>query len=120
MRTHYLVAFCALIAMPCQAQEWSRTDTALEATYLALHSVDWSQSKYIAKHPESFYETNVFLGKHPHGGDVNVYFATTAIAHIAVAYLLPEKYRSMFQVATIGMEIGYVGKNYHIGIGFSF
>lgn len=116
----YLVALLLIIATPCHARDWTVTDTALESVYLVLHSIDWVQSKYTSKHTDTFYETNAFLGKHPHGGDVNAYFATAAIAHVSVAYLIPDKYRSIFQIATIGMEIGYVRNNYHIGVGIQF
>ena len=108
-----------LISAPCFADDWTSADTKREAVYLTLHSMDWMQTRYIAKNP-SFHEQNDLVGRNPSIGKVNNYFVATALLHVGVAYLLPTEYRKAFQYITIGMEIGAVAHNYQIGIKLDF
>jgi hypothetical protein len=66
-----LTVFLILIASPVQAeyrfaQDWTKTDTVLEAVYAGLTIVDWGQTRDIAKHPQQYSEMNPLLGKHPY------------------------------------------------------
>lgn len=110
----------------------------LEATYLALHAIDWAQTREIrpgnrkcdySYRTETFYnctgsieyrETNPILGNHPTSAQVNLYFAATAIAHVLIADALPSDYRKAFQYVTIGIESAVVVRNYQIGIRVGF
>ena len=102
------------------ADDWSREDVARQTAYTILHVADWAQSRYIAAHPDRFYETNGILGKHPSLGKVNTYFAATLIGHYAITALLPAKYRPVWQYGTITVEAYYVLHNNSLGIGFKF
>lgn len=105
-------------AFPAQAG-WTTADTTREAVYLGLHVADWGQTLGIAESP-NYYESNPILGRNPSRGEVNRYFAVTAIGHAAVAYLLPHEAREVWQYTTIGMEAGIVARNYNVGIEFNF
>jgi hypothetical protein len=114
------MAFLLLSSSLAYADEWTMADTVREATYLALHVADWSQSHYIADHPSEYHETNPILGRHPSSDNVNIYFAATALIHPLISYVLPSPYRQWWQYITIGVEAVTVGNNARLGIGFSW
>ena len=101
---------------------WDWSDTAMESLYLAAHVADWGQTRDIAQQCGSgtYAETNPIIGRCPSVGRVNTYFFTTALIHAGVATMLPKKYRRLFQVGTLGMEIGYISNNAKIGLKVSF
>lgn len=103
-----------------EASDWTEADTAREVAYLALHVMDWGQTLDIADHPERFYERNPVLGRHPSRGDVNRYFIITGLLHPVVSYMLPRGWRDGWQYVTIGVEVGCVGANARLGVGFGF
>ncbi|MDA8141089.1 MAG: hypothetical protein M0036_20790 [Desulfobacteraceae bacterium] len=102
----------------------------MQAAYTSLHLADWSQTRYIAKHPEQFHETCPALGAHPSTKSVDLWFGATLAGHYLLADLLPNKAswpvfgevnpRKIFQCVTIGIEAGCVANNYSIGVGFDF
>lgn len=100
--------------------EWTTSDTKRQAVYLTLHTIDWAQTRYIAKNPDKWRELNPLIGEHPSVGRVDGYFATGALLHTGIAYVLPEKWRKGFQYVTIGIEAGITARNYHLGIKTSF
>ena len=104
----------------CAFDEWSEADKTREAVYLAVDTIDWLQTRNIARNPDKFYETNSYLGQHPSVGKVNEYFAVTMLLHVGIVTSLPSKYRSVFQFTTIAYEINYVAGNYQIGISAKF
>ena len=113
--------------------EWTKTDTALQATYTVLHVIDWGQTascanggwhKFetstdsrgttITQHQRS--EMNPILGKHPTPSVVHIYFASTLIANTIISYVLPKPYRTIWQGLGIGVEVWAVGNNYNVGV----
>lgn len=115
-----VILAAVLVLVGCGPRNWTRADSAREAAYLALHVADWGQTLDIADHPEKWHETNPVLGSHPSRGEVNGWFAATALLHPVVSYLLPKPYREMWQYGTIGLELYCVGNNYSVGIGYGF
>lgn len=92
-----------------------------ELGYLALHGMDWAQTRTIAKSPHQFHETNPFLGEHPSVGKVNNYFLSTGLMHALLANQLPPELAKIFQYGSMGFEAGFVGKNkFKLGIGMTF
>lgn len=116
----YLPLILLAGCLNAHADDWTRTDTALEATWLVLHAVDWGQTRYIAKNPDRFYEQNPILGKHPSVGRVNAYSALTSVAHYGVSQWLSPANRRIWQSVTIGFAAGTVAHNYHIGVKVDF
>lgn len=114
-----IILFLLLISS-AQADEWTREDSYREATYLTLHTMDWAQTRNIARNPDKWHEQNSILGKHPSVGKVDGYFALTGLAHVAFSYCLPSEYRKAFQYVTIGIEGGAVAHNFSIGVGTKF
>ena len=102
-----------------EKHEWTHTDTALQLSYTALHIADWGQTLDIENHPTA-YETNPFLGKNPSRGEINTYFASTLALHWLIARVLPQKWRSQFQLGTIALEFNVVSDNHSAGIRLNF
>ena len=112
--------FLLLVSSSAFADEWTSADTKREAVYLTLHTLDWAQTRNIARNPNKWTESNVILGKHPSVPQVDRYFIATGALHLAVAYYLPAEYRKAFQYITIGMEGGMVAHNFSIGLKAEF
>lgn len=98
---------------------WTTTDTVLQATYTALHVMDWSQTLHIARNPEQYKEQNTFLGEYPSTGRVNSYMALTLIANTAIPMYLKKPYRNIWQSIWIIHDYSFVQHNRRIGIGIS-
>ena len=122
MKTTILVLLLA--TMPAMADEWTTADKQREAVYLALHAVDWAQTRTIARNPGKHAEGGVVasrvIGTHPSVGKVDAYMAGSAVLVAVVARALPSEYRSVFQYVTIGDSAYSVGNNFRIGIGMHF
>ncbi len=118
----FTISLLCLFGLCSQANAWSTKDTLWEGAYLAAHVADWGQTRDIASSCASgaYYETNPVMGKCPSINLVNTYFAATALLHIGVAHVLPQKYRRMFQAGTLGMEVNYVANNARIGLSVNF
>ena len=96
------------------AKKWTKTDTALEMTYIGLTLIDWGQTRCIVK--ENYEETNIILGKHPSMEKVDTLIPLGIAAHAVLAGALPPKYRRYWQVFWIGVEGSAVLHNYNIGL----
>lgn len=102
------------------ADPWSADDKQRLAIYMTLLTIDYGQTRYIAAHPDEFYETNPLLGRHPTKDEVDRYFVASALVHTAVAHFLPADNRQLFQRFFIGYQAAFVGHNYSIGIKVDF
>lgn len=119
MKTLFSMILFLALTSPAHA-EWTKTDTAFQLVYSALHITDWGQTRDIAKNPDRFHENNPILGKHPSVGKVDTYMALTLIGSTAMSILLPPKYRRWWQVGLIGLEGALVIHNFNIGIKVNF
>ncbi|MDH5301144.1 MAG: hypothetical protein OEW58_07265 [Gammaproteobacteria bacterium] len=120
-----LAALSILLMMttPVHAENWSNHDTAWEATYMAVHLADWGQTRDIAAHCNgdlNYYEKNPLLGSCPSTTTVDVYFLTTGVLHYKIAQTLSPRYRRMFQVGTLALQINSINNNKKIGLKISF
>lgn len=115
-----LVFVFLLFSSSCFADEWTAQDSNREYAYLALCAVDWLQTRNIARNPHSYRERNRILGDHPTVPQVDRYFSSLAVAHVAIAKVLPSKMRKPFQYLSISFEVGWVRKNYLIGVSAKF
>lgn len=103
-----------------ETSRWTKADTLWQVSYSLLHSADWAQTRYVARHPQKFYEANPILGKHPSIGKVNLYFGATLVGHAAISYILPKPYRRYWQIFWMGVEVGCVTYNFSGGVKFDF
>lgn len=115
----FMSLICLLPSLSYAHDAWTTKDTIYQGIFLAIHSIDFLQTKEIARNP-NYHETNLFLGKYPSQGRVNSYFFVTAIFHTTIAYYLPKKFRRVWQYVFIGMQSAYVVHNYYAGIRIHF
>lgn len=111
------------------AENWTWQDTAWQGAFVAVLAADWTQTRYIAKNPDKYHETNPILGKHPSTSQVDTYMAGCVLGHTLISLALPPKAeifgytinpRRIWQGVWIGIEAGYVIHNTSIGVKFEF
>lgn len=114
-----LMVITVILLMGCSSSSWTWTkqNTALEVVATGLHVADWMQTRYIAAHPDRFYEINPLIGKHPSDGQVNTYFALSHAGAMLATVLMPNPYRMWFQSLRIGVSGYLVSFNASKGIG---
>jgi len=109
-----------LFSLTAFGAELSKGDLQREIAYSALHVADWGTTLDIVAHPDQYRELNPILGDHPTRGAVNTWMASTLAAHWAITYLMPERYRPIWQYVTIGLEGTVVAHNLSIGLHVNF
>lgn len=113
---------------PVYAAEWTREHIGWEAGWIFLHGLDYGQTRYIAANPQDWKELNPILGPHPTDGQVNLFFLGSAVAHLAMSHFAPDiaewlggdpkkDWRRRWQMMSIVIKGGVVGRNMAIGIG---
>jgi hypothetical protein len=124
-----LIAGLAMLGYTAAASgaDWTTETKVEEALYQALHLIDTSQTIYIAKHPDRFYESESAwaIGKHPSESRVIGYMALDAVGHAAVTATLvsfnaPRWLTRTWELVTIGDSAHCVGNNFRIGIKAQF
>ena len=107
------------------AEDWSKTDTAYQATFLAVTTVDWMQTRWMVKQDwkwdgEYHREMNPVLGSHPSMKKVDTLIPLGMVAHTLVSMALPHDYRRIWQCVWIGIESLAVYHNYSVGVKLEF
>lgn len=117
-----IAALAAAFALPATAADpWAAQDRALFAVNTALVAADWSQTRYIARHPNLYREDSAwFIGPHPTVGQVDAYFVGTLAINFAVVDLLPEKWRTVYQGFFMVHRAQFVLSNHAVGIEMRF
>ena len=115
----FLLILALSLPILSQASDWTLSDTARETTYQVLALADWRQTQDISNH-QGYYEQNPILELHPSTAQINSYFAVTSLIHAGIAYMLPPKWRTPFEYVSIGVEVGAVTHNAHIGLHIKF
>ncbi len=122
MTKQIAVFFLAFILISsASADEWTREDTYRETAVIALHTVDWLQTRSAAKDGwRDRYELNALLGKNPTIGELNNHFVLTSLGHIWIAHQLPAEWRKAWQYIVIGDAGSAVVTNYRLGVRVKF
>jgi hypothetical protein len=100
------------------------TETVVEeSVYQALHVIDASQTVYIARHPDQYYEkeSGWVIGRHPSEAGVIRFMAADALVHVAVTTALvkldaPRWLTRTWELVTIADTANCVRGNFKIGI----
>jgi hypothetical protein len=101
---------------PQQAQapngrEWSGWDKALQGAFAGMSFYDaLDTNHYLRTHPEG-YEENPLLGRRPSSGKLLGATALGQIAHGLVTNQLPQPWRRIWQLGTMGLEGSVIAKN---------
>lgn len=102
-----------LLSFNVYGADWSSADTKREVSWQVINFIDYRQTSNIS---EPHYEQNPFLGKHPSQGEIDKYFAVSALTHYVTSRLLSFEYRRNWQWLTIGVSGSIVFHNYQIGL----
>ena len=82
---------------------------------------DWGQTRYIAQHPQEYYEAfNPVLGAHPSVGKVDAWFIGALAVNNGVMVVLPKKYRPWYAGVVTAVETHFVVRNNSLGIRIRF
>jgi hypothetical protein len=112
-----------LLATCAHAGDFTTETIVEESVYQALHAVDISQTVYIAKHPDQFYEKEIdwAIGRHPSEAHVLQFMVGDAVLHAAVTTALvrldaPAWATRTWELVTIAASVNNVRGNFKIGI----
>lgn len=122
-----LLAIALTLSTKSSAEEltnkWTTTEVVLESVYQLTILVDWSQTLFIVeaqqnpdKYNKYYTETNHLLGRRPSRGSVNLYMISSMLAHFGVSYILPHKYRILYQSCTLGFQLAIINNNVRCGV----
>jgi len=82
---------------------------------------DWGQTRYIAHHPDQYYEAfNPILGNHPSTRKVDAWFLGALAVNNGIMIVLPKKHRPYYAGAVTAVETYFVISNNQIGIKVDF
>ena len=107
-----------ILAMPAVADEWTEDDTIVQLTLTSVMMVDWMQTMNGVQSGKAS-EMNPLLGPHPSRQRINLMIGGAILGHAAVAYILPQPMRRIWQVTVLVAEVGAVAGNATLGIGLS-
>ena len=96
---------------------WTPTDTKYEIAFQLVNAADAYTTSRIVDEPyirEGSGLTRSVLGEQPE--DVALLFITYGIGHYMIARALPEKWRRLYQVSTIGYSTYLVVENCNNGL----
>jgi hypothetical protein len=102
------LALCMVSLMGCAG--WTKSDVALETTFVATAAVDWHQSTGIV---DDCRELNPVIGSCGDVVPLSVYFPVLVALHVVIAAALPRRWRGIFQGVTIGIEATTIYRNEH-------
>jgi len=122
-RTLFTLAF--LLAATANANEWRTQDTVREAVWQAINIVDMGTTLDLAKQNEQlgyqrYTEINPLIGYNPTPEQVTERMLIGAVAHAAISYALPHKWREAWQYLSIGTSAAFATNNLEIGLKVNF
>jgi hypothetical protein len=116
-----VVIYFALVVPATAFDKWTTEDTVKEGLFLGLLYLDQAQLRYAVENQCRGYTTSPFVGlQRGDAGKIEKFFIASAVLHPVIAYLLPQPYRSWWQVSGIVVEAYSVGGNMSAGVGFRF
>ena len=86
-----------------QSNSWTTQDTILQLSYTTITLLDGLQTKKFIKN-DTGRELNPVVGPNPSQKKINSAVFTVIILHAGVSYILPKKYRHIWQYIFIGVE----------------
>lgn len=112
------------------SDEWNTQDTVLQLTFSTLLIIDFWQTYtflYTDKHQQSYVEngvtytttyneTNLFLEENPSKLKLFSYVGFCLVGHFLISYILPNPFRTIWQIAWSCIEIKYIRHNYQLDV----
>ena len=134
-----LILFVLLFAYPAQAEyrfaeNWTKTDTVYQVSFLTITSMDFAQTRWMARQNWNFdgrshTEIHPLLSKKPSVSEVDILIPLGMVAHTIIALALPPEAkvfdfkinpRRIWQTFFIVTEITAVGYNWGGGVRMEF
>lgn len=128
-----ILSFCSVANADYEfAENWTKTDSAYQASFVAITTVDWMQTRWMARNDwkwdgKSYHETNPLLGKHPSERTVDIMVPLGILAHTMIAMAIPPpkkndffNFRRIWQCLFIGVEGAVIYNNYQLGVQLEF
>jgi len=103
--------------------KWTRTNTALELSYIAVALADAASTADIRNHSdivEAQPIARAIMGANPEPAAVAGYFTGAIVGHYLISRALPAKYRHFWQAGTVAVQAAFVANNAALGLSFSF
>jgi hypothetical protein len=114
MTVTMLLALTLIPATSATAQ-WKREHTVLAITSTAVITTDWLMAANAARRG-TFDEMNPILGTRPSVGQLNTYNLLIVGGNLAIGWLLPSKFRTLWFTAVTSFETAIVLHQYNIGL----
>lgn len=115
-----ILCLLMLTTISCASTDkWSKEDLVMATAMTTVITVDWGQTRYIAKDPYRG-ECNPYLGKNPSIGQIDTYFPAIALLSLTLADILPSEYRSKLLYAFTLTEITTIRRNHFVGVKVKF
>ena len=118
-------------AQQWSTEKWSTEDKILSGVLMSAWVIDYGQTNYLLKVQDRakrthmkgdlwFNEDNPLLGKQPRRSTVNAYFLLMPAVGFLVLDNIPQAYRTNTLRVLSALEVGNVGRNFHVGIHVSY
>jgi hypothetical protein len=116
----FILALLLLISTNVNAENrpWTDAEKGLFVANSALIVMDWSQTRYITRHP-TFYEANPILGRYPSTQNVDMFFLGQLIGQYYLFDYFDESRLGVMLGLTIN-RIDIVNHNLNIGVKIRF
>jgi hypothetical protein len=101
-----------------QPDPWTTQDTILQLSFTTVATIDWLQTKSFTR--EGAEETNPILGRYPSQHRINILTGAGILIHAGVSYVLPIKYRTIWQSFFLGVECMAISHNYLVGVRINY
>lgn len=98
-----------MLLLVIMASGWSAGNTALQSAVVVAGVADIMQTRYGLS--QGYIEANPLYGSRPSAKRLYGVFAALSVANAAVAYLLPEPYRTVFQCISAGVHVASISHN---------
>ena len=102
-----------------ESDKWNMQDSVLEGSYGLLYLIDGIYTVHNLK-KDNIKELNIFSGEHPSTRKIFVYTSIFFIGHTGIAYMLPSKFRTIWQSIFIGVELTAIYRNFMVCTKYKF
>jgi hypothetical protein len=100
-----LISLMGCASIQHNVRTWNWKNTVLQASCITLLAVDTVQTSNNARDNwVGHKETNPILGSYPHQDKVYGYMASFIVFHTVLAIILPEDYRTSWQLGCVVVE----------------
>ena len=107
-------------AMAWEHDPWTTQDTILQSTMIGLTIVDLMQTYTFLYKDTKYEEANPFMSPHPSKARFYTIGGGWIILSTEISYLLPSRFRTIWQTIWITDEINSIHHNYVAGIKIKF